>query len=132
MGIGLNDAGILCWKYKYRYNLVRPISYIRSRIDSSWTPLIGTPPFPSYTSGHASFTSAAGHILAARFGGGFSFTDKQKVPEGFAPRSFSSFSQMIDEASISRVYGGIHYEYDSETGKLTAKSLAQRILSLNY
>ncbi|MET3878535.1 vanadium-dependent haloperoxidase [Chitinophaga sp. OAE865] len=132
VGIGLNDAGILCWKYKYRYNLVRPISYIRSHIDSSWTPLIGTPPFPSYTSGHASFTSATGNILAARFGSGFSFTDKQKVPEGFAPRSFSSFSQMIDEASISRVYGGIHYEYDSETGKLTAKSLAQRILSLNY
>ncbi|HWV68072.1 vanadium-dependent haloperoxidase [Chitinophaga sp.] len=132
VGIGLNDAGILCWKYKYKYNLVRPISYIHSNMDSSWTPLIATPPFPSYTSGHASFTSAAGHILAARFGSNFSFTDNQKVPEGFTPRSFSSFSQMIDEASISRVYGGIHYEYDSETGKLTARSLTQKILSLNY
>lgn len=132
VGIGLNDAGILCWKYKYRYNLLRPITYIRSHIDSSWSPLIGTPPFPSYTSGHATFTSAAGNILAGRFGNGFAFTDKQKVPEGFSPRSFNSFTEMINEASISRVYGGIHYDFDSETGSLTGKSLAQRILSLNY
>jgi membrane-associated phospholipid phosphatase len=132
VGIGLNDAGILCWKYKYRYNLIRPISYIRLYIDSSWTPLIGTPPFPSYTSGHASFTSAAGNILAAHFGNGFSFTDNQKIPDGFSPRSFSSFSDMINEASISRVYGGIHYDFDSETGKLTGQRLANRVVLLNY
>jgi hypothetical protein len=132
VGIGLNDGGILCWKYKYQYNLIRPVSYIRLYIDNSWTPLIATPPFPSYTSGHASFTSAAGNVLAAYFGNGFSFTDNQKIPEGFSPRTFSSFSEMIDEAAISRVYGGIHYDYDSEIGKLTAKHLANRILSLQY
>lgn len=132
VGIGLNDAGILCWKYKYKYNVLRPITYIRSHIDSTWSPLIGTPPFPSYTSGHATFTSAAGNILAARFGNSFTFTDKQKVPEGFSPRSFSSFTAMINEASISRVYGGIHYDFDSETGSLNGKGLAQRILLLNY
>lgn len=132
VGIGLNDAGILCWKYKYRYNVLRPITYIHLNIDSSWAPLIPTPPFPAYTSGHASFTSAAGRILAAHFGDSFSFTDKQKVPDGFAPRSFSSFTGMTDEAAISRVYGGIHYEFDSEIGKLTGKDIADRVLALRY
>jgi membrane-associated phospholipid phosphatase len=132
VGIGLNDAGILCWKYKYKYNLLRPVTYIRANIDSSWLPLIGTPPFPSYTSGHASFTGAAGSILAAYFGNNFSFTDKQKVPEGFTPRFFSDFTAMIDEASVSRVYGGIHYQFDSEVGKQTGGNIAARVLSLRY
>ncbi|SFE08178.1 PAP2 superfamily protein [Chitinophaga sp. CF118] len=132
VGIGLNDAGILCWKYKYKYNLLRPITYIRANINSTWLPLIGTPPFPSYTSGHATFTSAAGHILAAYFGTGFSFTDNQKVPEGFTPRFFNGFVNMIDEAAISRVYGGIHYEFDSEVGKQTGGDIAERVLSLRY
>ncbi|PSL43939.1 PAP2 superfamily protein [Chitinophaga niastensis] len=132
VGIGLNDAGILCWKYKYQYNLLRPITYIRANIDSSWAPLIGTPPFPSYTSGHATFTGATGYILAAYFGNSFSFTDNQKVPEGFVPRSFNNFLDMINEAAISRVYGGIHYQFDSETGKQTGKDIAGRVLALKY
>ncbi|MFB6456170.1 vanadium-dependent haloperoxidase [Chitinophaga sp. Hz27] len=131
-GISLNDAGILCWKYKYHYNTIRPVTYINRYIDSSWTPLIATPPFPSFTSGHATFTGAAGTVLAGVFGNSFSFTDRQKVPEGFAPRSFSSFNAMIDEAAISRIYGGIHYEFDSEAGKATGKQLAARVLSLRY
>jgi len=119
VGIGLNDAGILCWKYKYRYNVLRPVTYIRTYIDSSWMPTIGTPPFPAYTSGHASFTAAAGGVLIARFGNSFSFTDQQKVAEGFAPRSFANFQSMVNEAAISRIYAGIHYEFDSEIGKQT-------------
>lgn len=132
VGIGLNDAAILCWKYKYRYNLIRPVTYIRLHIDSTWTPLIGTPPFPSYTSGHATFTSAVGNILADYFGDNYSFTDHQKTTDGFSPRSFNSFTNMINEASISRVYGGIHYEFDSEAGKVTGKKVAQQVLSLHY
>lgn len=132
VGIGLNDGGILCWKYKYKYNLQRPVTYIRANIDSSWTPLIGTPPFPAYTSGHATFTGATGHILAAYFGNSFSFTDNQKVPDGFAPRSFSGFTGMVNEAAISRVYGGIHYQFDSEVGRETGEDIAERVLSLKY
>lgn len=132
VGIGLNDAGILCWKYKYRYNLLRPVTYIRTYIDSSWTPTIGTPPFPAYTSGHATFTAAAGGVLIARFGNSFSFTDQQKVPEGFAPRTFSSFQNMVNEAAISRIYGGIHYEFDSEIGKQTGFDIARQVLDLRY
>lgn len=132
VGIGLNDAGIVCWKNKYHYNLLRPITYIHANIDSAWTALIATPPFPSYTSGHATFTAATGHILAAKFGSSFSFSDKQKVPEGFAARSFNNFTEMINEAAISRVYGGIHYEFDSEAGKVSGKDVADRVTGLNY
>lgn len=131
-GISVNDAGIVCWKYKYKYNLLRPITYIRRYIDAGWGSLIVTPPFPSYTSGHASFSGAAGTVLAGFFGATFSFTDNQKVPEGFAPRSFSSFQQMVDEASISRIYGGIHYEFDSEIGAQTGEEVGRRVLSLRY
>lgn len=132
VGISLNDAGILSWKYKYRYNVLRPVTYIRTYIDSSWMPTIGTPPFPAYTSGHATFTAAAGNILSARFGNNFSFTDQQKVAEGFMPRSFLNFQSMINEAAISRVYGGIHFEFDSETGKQTGAAIAGRVLALRY
>lgn len=132
VGISLNDAGILCWKYKYKYNLLRPVTFIKNRIDTAWNPLITTPPFPSYTSGHATFTSAAGNILANQFGNNFSFSDKQKIPDGFTARSFNKFSTMIDEASISRIYGGIHYEYDSEVGKTTGKQIADRVQSLHF
>lgn len=132
VGISLNDAGILCWKYKYKYNVLRPVTYIRSYIDSSWTPTIGTPPFPAYTSGHASFTAAAGGVLSARFGHNFAFTDQQKVAEGFAPRTFNNFQSMMNEAAISRIYGGIHYEFDSEIGKQTGLDITRRVLALNY
>ncbi|HVI45744.1 MAG TPA: vanadium-dependent haloperoxidase [Chitinophaga sp.] len=132
VGIGLNDAGIICWKYKYKYNVLRPVTYIRNRIDTGWNSLIGTPPFPAYTSGHATFSSAVGHILEDYFGHSFAFTDKQKIPDGFTPRYFDNFNAMIDEAAISRVYGGIHYDFDSENGKQTGKELADHVLSLRY
>lgn len=124
-GIGENDAAIVCWKYKYKYNLLRPVTYIQTYIAAGWNSLIGTPPFPSYTSGHATFTSAAGNILADYFGSGFSFTDNQKVAEGFTPRAFNGFQQMIDEASISRVYGGIHYQFDSQVGAQTGREIGR-------
>lgn len=132
VGIGENDAAIVCWKYKYKYNLLRPITYIQTYISAGWNSLIGTPPFPAYTSGHATFTSAAGNILADYFGSSLSFTDNQKVADGFTPRSFNGFQQMIDEAAISRIYGGIHYQFDSQVGAQTGRDIALRVLSLSY
>lgn len=132
VGIALNDAGILCWQVKYRDNLIRPVSYIQRYIDPDWMPLIGTPPFPSYFSGHASFTCATSTILANYFGESFSFTDNQKIDDGFSPRSYSSFSSMADEAAISRVYGGIHYQFDSETGKSGGLVIANKVLALKF
>lgn len=132
VGIALNDAGILCWQVKYRDNLIRPVSYIQRYIDSNWMPLIGTPPFPSYFSENASFTSATSILLADYFGESYAFTDNQKIDDGFSPRSFTSFNSMADEAAISRVYGGIHYQFDSEIGKSGGLAIANKVLELKY
>lgn len=132
VGIALNDAGILCWQIKYRENLIRPVSYIQQYIDQNWMPLISTPPFPSYFSGHAAFTCATSTILANYFGDSFSFTDNQKIDDGFSPRSYQSFSSMTEEAAISRVYGGIHYQFDSEVGKSGGLAIANKVLALKF
>lgn len=133
VGISENDGGIVCWKYKYKYNLLRPITYIQQYISASWPgTVIVTPPFPSYTSGHATFSGAAGAVLSAYFGANFSFTDNQKVADGFTPRTFTNFQQMVDEAAISRIYGGIHYQFDSEVGAATGRDVALRVIGLRY
>ncbi len=93
VGIAVNDAGIVCWRAKYTWNLMRPVSFIRTYIDPSWMPLIGTPPFPSYTSGHSTFSAATAAILTAEIGDQISFTDSSSIAYGFSPRSFTSFNE---------------------------------------
>lgn len=132
VGIGLNDAGIICWRCKFRTNLLRPVSYINTYISPSWTSLIPTPPFPSYTSGHASFSGVTSQLLTYKFGDNFSFTDSAKIAYGFAPRSFNSFNNAADEAAISRLYGGIHYSFDNDNGKACGKLIAENIARLNW
>src|SRR5688572_8224097 len=130
VGIGLNDAAIVCWRGKYNYNLLRPITYIRNYIDSNWVSYIGTPPFPSYTSGHSTFSGTAAKILSLRFGNQFAFADSSKLIYGFTPRSFSSFEQAAEEAAISRLYGGIHYEFDNDEGLRCGVLIANNVARL--
>lgn len=117
MGIAVCDAFIACWRVKYRDNLLRPISYVRSHIDASWgDPLpLSTPPFPEYTSGHSVQSGAAAEVLTATFGT-VAFTDHTHDARGLAPRSFSSFTAAAQEAAISRLYGGIHYRSAIDRG----------------
>src|SRR5207249_3737923 len=75
VGIAENDAAIVCWRAKFKMNLLRPVTFIHSYIDPSWTPLIATPPFPTYTSGHSTFSGAAATILTAEIGDQISFID---------------------------------------------------------
>lgn len=109
LGIGLADAFIGCWDAKYKYNLIRPISYIRRVIDPKWEPLLNTPPFPEYPSGHSTQSGAAEVILTDLFGEDFAFEDRTMEPDGIKPRTFTSFRQAAEEAGISRLYGGIHF-----------------------
>lgn len=109
LGIGMADAFISCWATKYRHNLIRPVSYIQSHIDADWLPILDTPPFPEYTSGHSVQSGAMAEILADIFGDDISFVDHTHDDRGFAARSFDSFSAVANEAAISRLYGGIHY-----------------------
>jgi len=109
LGVAMSDAFIGCWREKYVYNLIRPISYIRKQIDPAWEPILITPPFPEYPSGHSTVSGAAATVLTAMFGEDFGFVDATGSPDGRAPRSFPSFWAAADEAGISRLFGGIHY-----------------------
>ncbi len=108
MGIGQADAFIACWEAKYRFDTIRPISYIQKVIDKAWVPLLNTPPFPEYPSGHSVQSSAGATVLTALFGP-TPFTDESPTPDGVPQRSFASFQAAAEEAGISRLYGGIHF-----------------------
>ncbi|WP_439128805.1 vanadium-dependent haloperoxidase [Polaribacter sp.] len=108
--IAIADAFISCWDEKYRSNLVRPETLINKFIDDTWAPLLQTPPFPEYTSGHSVVSGAAAEVLTNIFGENFSFEDTTEIPYGLPMRKFASFRNAAKEAAISRIYGGIHYE----------------------
>jgi len=129
VSVSLADAFISCWDEKYRSVLIRPESYINQYIDENWVPLLQTPPFPEYTSGHAVISAAAGAALTDLFGDNFAFTDSTEVEFGMAPRSFTSFNKASEEAAISRFYGGIHYIPACEEGRKEGAELAALILS---
>ena len=132
VGIAENDAGIVCWRAKFGHNLLRPSTFIDSYIAPSWKPLIGTPPFPTYTSGHATFSGASAGILTAEFGNHFSFTDSSKINYGFAPRFFVNFNEAAQEAAMSRLYGGIHYRFDNENGFICGQLVASNVERINW
>lgn len=107
--IHLADAFISCWDEKYRSVLVRPETYINQHIDEEWLPLLQTPPFPEYTSGHSVASGSASIALTKLFGDNVAFIDSTEVAYGLPVRSFTSFHQAAEEAAISRFYAGIHY-----------------------
>ncbi|HUR66706.1 MAG TPA: vanadium-dependent haloperoxidase [Chitinophagaceae bacterium] len=107
--ISMFDGFIACWDEKYAVNLVRPVTVIKRSIDEKWEPLIQTPPFPEFTSGHAVISNAAATVLTHLFGDNYSFTDNTEVPFGIPARTFPSFLEASEESAWSRVYGGIHY-----------------------
>lgn len=108
--IALFDGFISCWDEKYRSNLIRPETVINKYIDETWAPLLQTPPFPEYTSGHSVISRAAATALTSIFGDNFSFHDTTEEEYGLPARSFNSFYEASDEAALSRLYGGIHYK----------------------
>jgi hypothetical protein len=131
VGIAQNDAAIVCWRAKFVSNVLRPETFIRNYIDPAWTTLIPTPPFPSYTSGHSTFSGAGATILTAELGN-VSFTDSSKIAYGFSPRSFSDFDDYAQEAAVSRLYGGIHYRFDNENGFKCGQQIAMNVEHLHW
>lgn len=123
----LMDAFISCWDEKYRSNRIRPETYINRYIDVKWQPLLQTPPFPEYTSGHSVISTASATVLTYLLGENFSFTDNTEEIFDIAPRTFSSFMQAANEAAISRLYGGIHFRDAIENGQKEGTSLGEKI-----
>ena len=129
-GIAVHDAFIACWNAKYIFNLQRPVTYINSNIDATWTPYITTPNFPTYPSGHSTQSGAAARMLADMFGTK-RFTDTTHTNHGLVPpqqpRSFNSFDQAAAEAADSRLLGGIHFAFDNYHGRAAGYCIAQAI-----
>lgn len=116
LGIAMADAFIGCWHDKTAYNLLRPVTYINRVIDPTWKPLLITPPFPEYPSGHSTVSGAAATALTATLGEDYVYEDFTHEREGLDGRAYGSFWQAADEAGISRLYGGIHFRSAIEQG----------------
>lgn len=124
----LMDAFISCWDEKYRSSRVRPETVINRSIDPKWQPLLQTPPFPEYTSGHSVVSTAVAETLTFLLGDNFAFRDDTEVIFELPTRDFQSFRQASEEAAISRLYGGIHYRDAIENGQAQGKALGNFIV----
>jgi hypothetical protein len=144
VGLSVADAGITAWQDKYQYNIWRPVTAINNCTlatcgvegEPGWTPFLPTPNFPSYVSGHSSFSGGAAGALSSYFGNNVSFCTPADPASGvMGDRCFTSLRGAADEAGISRIYGGIHFEFDNgravnnafNLGSFVADTQLQRI-----
>ncbi|RYC68477.1 vanadium-dependent haloperoxidase [Spirosoma sordidisoli] len=124
----LTDGFISCWDEKYRSNMVRPETVINKYMDPKWTPFLQTPPFPEYSSGHSVISTAAATVMTALIGDSIAFVDSTEFKYGHGVRSFKSFRDAANEASISRLYGGIHYRAALDNGQVQGEKVGQWVL----
>lgn len=128
LGITMNDAGISCWKAKFSYNQLRPITYIRKHMGfTTWSSFISTPPHPEYSAAHATLSGSAAFALESVFGNKISFTDHTYDGIGMNPRTFANFEAAGDEAGLSRFYGGIHYKPSIQAGKTQGRKVGENV-----
>jgi hypothetical protein len=131
VGISLNDAVLSAWDIKYKYNLIRPVSYIRAVIgDATWLPLIVTPAHPEYSSAHAVISSSASEALTAVYGNIGTFTDHTYDYLSYPPRSFKTFRDIGIDAGNSRFYGGIHYQPTVNSGLIQGRTVGGNIVRI--
>jgi hypothetical protein len=145
VNLAMADAAVACWECKYHFNLWRPITGIQlgdtdgnpdTVGDPAWLPLGApgggvvpdfTPPFPAYTSGHATFCAASLKMLANYYGGDtmdISLTSDE-IPG--VTRTFGSFSEAIEENGQSRIYLGIHWSFDKVLGIQNGNQIADYV-----
>jgi len=135
--IALFDAFIQCWDEKFRHNTARPETVINKYFDANWRPHLQTPPFPEYTCGHSTCSSAAAETLTSVFGDNFSYTDTTELEFGIKSRSFTSFRAAAEENNWARFYGGIHFHhsciistaYGRKVGELVVARLKMKKIS---
>jgi hypothetical protein len=127
VAISLFDGFIACWHEKYRTEKIRPETVINADVDPKWMPFLQTPPFPEYTSGHSTISAASAEALTACFGDNVAFTDSTEFKYDHGVRKFTSFREAAKESSISRVYGGIHYQSGCDEGNKAGTKLGQFI-----
>lgn len=131
-GIADADALTAIWQAKYQYNLIRPVTYIRRVIDPNWNALLPTPPFPEYVSAHSGQSAAVAATLEALFGDNVPFVDHAHDVDGFAPRSFNSIFAAAEEAGLSRLYAGIHFQSGNLNGRALGRCVAAKVNALSW
>jgi hypothetical protein len=137
LNVAMADAVISCWDAKYTYTFWRPITAIRlastdgnpaTSEDAGWTPLLVTPNFPEYPSGHATVSPAAAVVLGTYFGNDAEFTlTSETLPS--AVRAYTSFAQAADEAFEARIYGGIHFRSACRDGRATGIQVGSFVMA---
>lgn len=127
VGTAMADAFISSWGYKFKMNVVRPRTYIRANIDKNWEPAIPTPPFPEYLSGHSTNSAAAAEALTKLLGAA-PFVDSTALTIGHDVRHFESFRAAADEAGLSRIYGGIHYQVANTAGGELGRCIGDKVI----
>jgi hypothetical protein len=131
LGIAMSDAFVATWKVKYQINLLRPVTFIQLAFDANWVPpLMETPPFPEYPSGHSVQSGAAAAVLEAFYGRDTAFEDRTHNDRGWGPKRFQSFRAAADEAALSRMYAGIHYRSAIEHGTAQGRCIGAQALAL--
>jgi hypothetical protein len=138
LNVAMADATISCWDAKYEYSFWRPITGIReaatdgnpdTAADAGWTPLLGTPNFPSYTSAHSTLSAAAAAVLADFFGTDHVAFTLPSQNLALPARSYTSFSQAAEESAISRLYGGIHWNFDNNVGLIQGAAVGEYVVA---
>ncbi|WP_421692821.1 vanadium-dependent haloperoxidase [Aestuariivirga sp.] len=130
LGVAMADSFIGCWNAKFQYDLVRPVTYIKRVIDPKWEPMLITPPFPEYPSGHSVESGAAQVVLTSIYGENFAFSDGTHMRDGIPARQFASFKAAAEEAGISRLYGGIHFRAAIVEGLEQGACIGQHAVAL--
>ena len=129
-GIAIAESQIGCWKMKYEMVVDRPVRYIRQVLGhSSWSPLLSTPPHPEYPSGHSQTGGAFATAMSSLFGSNYNITLRTYDNLGMAPRTYTSFDEMVDDIGRSRVYAGIHYTYTCVESAKQGNRIATNILN---
>jgi hypothetical protein len=127
-GINVFDASVSCWKTKYTYCQVRPITYIHNVLGhAAWLPLLTTPAHPEYPSAHATLSAANAEAMTAVFGDNQPFTDHTYDYFGWPSRDYASYRAIGEEAGNSRIPAGIHYQQSVDTGMVQGKKVFANI-----
>ena len=133
LNLSMADAGIVAWEAKYRYHLWRPVHAIpaaekdgnpATRADKDWEPYLESPPHPEYVSGHSTYSGAGAEILKLFLGrDDYEFTTRSDTLKSVS-RRFTSFSSCAEECGLSRIFGGIHFNYSNTAGLQAGKKLS--------
>lgn len=129
MHIAMYDASIACFKAKYTYNVMRPVTYIQKYMHKpEWQPLIVTPAHPEYPAAHATISMAAATVLAKIMGDSTKIEDHSYEYRGYKTRTFNGFTEAGMQAGMSRFYGGIHYLPSIKAGYVVGSKVARNVM----